>query len=450
MKPLERCGVIGIHAFEDTWKIARFIYYGLLALQHRGQETSGQSTYSGKISAYKSSGYVDRIFSEEVIERLPGWTGIGHVGPTPTKEASLIQPIVVDRPFKLAFAYNGLVLNPEELASERRLRGRNDAQVFAELLSHELASSDPLEAVAAASEAVKGPFSFVALTEKGEMIAGRDPTGLRPLVVGSFGFDYGAVASESCALDIIGADYKADVKPGESYLFTPYHIERRQISRSTPMYCAFEYVYFARPDSFINERSVYEVRMEMGKRLATESGVREADAVIGIPATAVPFGMAYSNETEIPIQMGFVQTGRAVRSAIKPTQLERLMGVQLKLNPIRPSIRGKRILMIDDSVVRGTTTKNTVNLIRNRIGAKEVHVRIGSPRLVSPCPFGVEVPSKDELIAAHLDEDEVAKVVGADSFRWLSLRSLIEAIGIPRERLCLGCFGGRTPNYGVG
>lgn len=445
----ERCGVVGIHSFDETWKMSRFVYYGLLALQHRGQETCGEAIYGGSISTHKAPGFVDQVFTGDVIGRLPGWTGIGHVSPNPIKEESLIQPVFVKKPRQLALCYNGLVLNYKDLITEENLTAKNDAQTFAGLLSRELSSSDPLEAVATMMEKIRGPFSFVALTDDGNMIVGRDPSGLKPLVIGSFGFDYGAVASESCVLDVIGADYKSDVNPGEAYLFTPYHIERKQIKKSKPRYCAFEYVYFARPDSIINEISVYGVRMNIGKKLAEESPVNDSDVVLGVPATAIPFAMAYSNETKTPIGMGFVKTGRRIRSAIKPTQFERLVGVQLKLNPIRPSITGKRIAVIDDSVVRGTTTKNTVNLIRNRIGAKEVHVMIGSPRLIEPCPFGVEVPPKDELIAAHLDEDEVSKVVGADSFHWLSLEGLVDSIGIPKENLCLGCFTGECPRYEV-
>ncbi|MBS7288638.1 MAG: amidophosphoribosyltransferase, partial [Candidatus Freyarchaeota archaeon] len=281
-----------------------------------------------------------------------------------------------------------------------------------------------------AMEKMRGAYSLVAFTDKGEMIVARDPKGVKPLVIGSFGFDYGAVASESAAIDVIGADLKADIKPGEIYVINPYTIERKTSFRDKERYCAFEYVYFCRPDSIINGKSIYEVRMKIGEYLAEEFPV-DADVVIGVPETAIPFAMAYSNVTGIPIHMGFVRSGRSVRTAIKPTQFERLVGVQLKLNPIRQAIRGKRVVLIDDSVVRGTTTRNIVNIMRNRIGAKEVHVRIGSSRLISPCPFGIEVPEKDELIAAHLTEEEVSKVVGADTFAWLSLEGMVKAIGIP-------------------
>jgi amidophosphoribosyltransferase len=437
-------GIVGLFGYDTVWKMARFIYYSLMALQHRGQETCGIATFNGEsLFAYKASGLVDRVFTEEKLEKLPGWIGIGHVSSSLEKNDVKIQPTIACKgPVKLALCYDGIIMNRKELMEEEKLNAESDQEVFAEILSRELAKSDPLEAFSTVAEKLRGRYAFIALTENGEMLAGRDATGMKPLVIGNFGFDYGAVASESCVLDVIGADYKADVKPGEVYLFTSYSIERKQVMKPKPKYCAFEYVYFARPDSVINERSLYEVRVKIGEKLAEEAPVENADVIIGIPETAIPFAMAFSNKTKKPIGMGFVQTGGRVRSAIKPTQFERLVGVQLKLNPIKSAISGKRIVLVDDSVVRGTTTKNTVNIMRNRIGAKEVHVRVGSPRLVAPCPFGVEVPSKDELIAANLSEDEVSKVVGADTFHWLSLEGLIEALRIPKDNLCLGCFTG--------
>lgn len=445
MKFKEKCGVFGIYAFDEKWNVSRFIYYGLIASQNRGQETCGIATFDGEqIRSIKGKGMVEELFSAEKLEKLPGWIGLGNVSPTNPESTNNIQP-VNDNDSKLAFSYNGKILNFKEISPNSKNIGKNDdANIASKLLSDELEKSDPLEATQTVMEKFKGAYSFIAITKKGEMIAARDPMGIKPLCIGSFGFDHGALASESATLDIIGADYKAPIKPGEIYLFTPYSIERKQAFKPEPRHCAFEYVYFARPDSFINDKSVYEARMKIGEYLAKEFPV-DADTVIGVPETAIPFAMAYSDYTGLPIEMGFVRTGRAVRTAIKPTQFERLVGVQLKLNPIRHAIRGKKVVLIDDSVVRGTTTRNIVNLMRNRIGAKEVHVRIGSPRLISPCPFGVEVPEKDELIAANLTADEVSKVVGADTFAWLSLEGVINSIRFPKEKLCLGCFTGEYP-----
>ncbi len=440
----DRCGIFGIYAFDENWNVSRFVYYGLVALQNRGQETSGMAVFNGKkVEVLKGRGLAENFFTSSSVEALTGWVGIGHVSPLNPESDDNIQPVCVNGDVKVALGYNGKVLNCNELTGEK-VSEDGDPMAIATALAENLKHSDPLEAMEALMEKMRGAYSLVALTDKGEMIVARDPKGIKPLVIGSFGFDHGTVASESAAIDVVGADLKADIMPGEIYVITPYSIERKRVCREEEKYCAFEYVYLCRPDSVINGMSIYEVRMKIGEYLAKEFPV-DADVVIGVPETAIPFAMAYSNATGIPIHMGFVRSGRSVRTAIRPTQFERLVGVQLKLNPIRKAIRGKRVVLIDDSVVRGTTTRNIVNLMRNRIGAKEVHVRIGSSRLVSPCPFGVEVPEKDELIAAHLSEEEVSKVVGADTFAWLSLEGMIKAIGLPKNKLCLGCFTGEYP-----
>jgi amidophosphoribosyltransferase len=441
-------GIVGIYGFSKEWRMARFIYYSLLALQHRGQENCGIVTFNGEsLSYHKNVGLVDRVFSEpETIENLQGWIGIGSVTSIPQKDPSKIQPIVVWEPKPVALCYDGKILNFRELAEKEGINCEDDAEFLAKLFSLELErTGKAVEAIVSLMGKVKGAYSLIALTGGGEMVVARDSYGVKPLTIGSFGFDYGVVASESCVMDVIGADFKNDVQPGEIYFFDAYSIERKQVLKPNPRFCAFEYVYYARPDSIINGKSIYEVRMKIGEKLAEEHKVNRGEVVLGVPETAIPFAVAYSNKTKTPMGIGFVQTGRRIRSAIKPTEFERIVGVQLKLNPIRAAIAGKRVVLIDDSVVRGTTTKNTVNLMRNKMGAKEVHVRIGSPRLIAQCPFGTDVPPKDELIAVHLNAEEVSKVVGADTFYWLSLKGLVEAIGIPRKNLCLGCFTGKYP-----
>ncbi|RLF11694.1 MAG: amidophosphoribosyltransferase [Thermoprotei archaeon] len=437
-------GIVGLYAFDKLWRMSRFTYYSLLALQHRGQESAGLVTCYGEgLSELRGKGTVDKLFTEDALTSMKGWMSIGSVDAEVRPESS-IQPVVVSEPVKMAFCMDGKAVNWRELAEAEGVKSASDVEAIAKLLSKSIKRHGSLEGAVKLLESLKGGYCFVALTESGEMIAARSPSGLKPLVIGSFGFDYGVIASESCAIDVIGAEYKADIPPGEVYLFTPYSIERARAEKSEVTYCSFEYVYLARPDSYINDISIYEARVRIGEVLAEEHPV-DGDVVIGVPETAIPFAMAYSNKTKIPIAMGFVRTGPHVRSAIKPTQFERLVGVQLKLNPIRPAIRGKRLILIDDSVVRGNTTKNTVTLMRNKLGVKEVHVRIGSPKIMSHCPFGVEVPPEDELIARHLMDDEVAAVVGADSFHWLSVDGLVRAIGVPRHMLCLGCFTGRYP-----
>ncbi len=433
-------GIFGIFAFDEIWRVSKFVYYGLLALQTRGQEVCGIACGgSDGIVTCAKRGYVDQSFKENELEGIGGWYGIGYVGADPQN----VQPVTVrHNGITVSVCYSGRIFNLRELTKRYNLPEKeNESILFAKILASEVRKSGPMNAAALLMEELEGVYTVLAITDQKEMVAFRDSHGVKPLTIGSYGFDYGAIASESAGLEVIGADYKSDIMPGEIYLFTSYSIEREQVRSPQPKYCAFEYVYYARPDSIINEKSVYDVRVKIGEYLAKESPV-DVDVVVGVPETAIPFAMAYSNATGTPIAMGFMRTGRHTRTAIKPTYFERLVGVQLKLNPIKSVFSGKRVLIIDDSVVRGTTMKNVIHLLRNKMGAKEVHVRIGSPRLVNPCPYGTEVPTRDELIAANLSEEEVAIVTGADSFKWLSIDSLIKAIGFPREYLCLRCFGG--------
>ncbi|MGP3667526.1 MAG: amidophosphoribosyltransferase [Candidatus Bathyarchaeota archaeon] len=443
-------GIVGIYGFSKEWRMARFTYYALLALQHRGQENCGIATFNGEsLSFYKGFGMVDQVFSnEKIFEGLHGWIGIGSVSSTSKNSLEKVQPIIISEPRNIALCYDGKILNWKEISKKECLNVEDEDEFLAKLFSSELMNvKDSLTAMINVMKKIKGVYCIIALTDKGEMIVARDKFGVKPLTIGSFGFDYGVVASESCVMDVIGADFKGDIQPGEVYLFDAYSIERKQVFKPQPKYCSFEYVYYSRPDSIINGKSVYEVRVKIGEILAEEhSTTKKVDVVLGVPETAIPFAIAYSNKTGIPLGLGFVQTGRRIRSAIKPSEFERMVGVQLKLNPIKSAITGKKVVLVDDSVVRGTTTKNTVYQMRNRIGAKEVHVRIGSSRLIAPCPYGTDVPEKDELIAANLTAKEVSKVVGADTFYWLSLKGLVKAIGIARKNLCLGCFTGRYLN----
>jgi amidophosphoribosyltransferase len=281
------------------------------------------------------------------------------------------------------------------------------------------------------------------MNDRKEMVAGRGSLGVKPLVLGKFGFEGGIVASETCVMDVIGERVPIspaeNIDAGDAMVFTPFSARLAKNNGSNKRaYCSFEYVYLARPDSYVNDIPIYRVRRNIGRKLSEEGRV-DADVVIGVPETAIPFAMAYSNETGIPIEKGFELTGRRVRSALRPDQFERLKGVQLKLNVISEAVKGKRIVLIDDSVVRGNTLANIVYLMKEK-GAKEIHVRIGSPHIVSHCPFGVEVPPEDELIGRHLSEEKIAEVVGADSFKYLSLEGLVEATGLKRDELCLGCF----------
>ena len=427
-------GLIGIYPFglgRENWRLARFVYYGLLALQHRGQELAAIITY-GDEGFHKLSreGFVDEAFTEDDLNAMPGFIGMGYVAPSKDQ-----HPVLVESPVRMVLIGDGKPGLGDCVQDSWR--------AFGELLADEISRvGDSLKAARRIIEEVDGGYSFVALTENQELIAGRDIHGVKPLEVGSLGFDLGAVVSESSALDVLGMEHIAHIRPGEVVRFDPYSIERSRVKLHNGLNiskCSFEYVYLARPDSVIDGISVYSVREKIGMILAKERPA-EADVVIGIPETAIPFSLGYSRASGIPVSLGFVTTGRKVRTAIKPSIFERLMGVQLKLNPIRCAMDGKDVVLIDDSVVRGTTLRNTVWNMKRR-GARRIHVRIGSPAIMAPCPYGIEIPPPDELIARALDEGEIAEVVGADSFAFLSIDGLCKAIGLEKGELCLKCWG---------
>jgi amidophosphoribosyltransferase len=427
-------GILGIYLFDERWDVYNFGVFGLMALQHRGQETVGLEVFGKSRGKIEGEGLVDQVL---VNNKTAGHICLGAVSPYPASNGE-IQPIRLSE--NVSLAIDGKIL-------------RIDGYQWDPTLSYEgnlrrALEGDSVEEIQEFFSRCRGGFSYIALNGKPEMVAGRGDLGVKPLVLGKMGFEGGIVSSESCVMDIIGERVPIspaeNIEPGEVRIFTPLsaHAERlRNCSRRA--YCSFEYVYLARPDSYINEIPVYRARRKIGEVLAEEGRV-EADVVIGVPETAVPFAMAYSNSTGIPVEKGFELTGRRVRSAMKPNQIERLKGVQLKLNVISEAVRGKRVVLIDDSVVRGNTLANIVYLMKEK-GAKEIHVRIGSPHIVSHCPFGVEVPPEDELIGRHLPEEKIAEVVGADSFRYLSIDGLVEATGLKFDDLCLGCFNGNYP-----
>jgi len=433
-------GILGIYMFDERWKIASFGRYGLLASQHRGQETAGLVTLGDDFYCCRGKGWVEDVITDEKTKELKGHLCIGHVSPYPDEE---IQPLILEDPKKVALALDGRIT---EIEGYEWKAGLSYERNVLRALSSELREADnTLDGIKSFFSKCSGGYSFVALTREREMIAGRDPAGVKPLILAKIGFDGGIVASETCISDTIAertpVSPAENIEPGEVRIFTPLNAYSERISNSPRRnFCSFEYVYLARPDSYINDTSIYQVRRRIGEKLADECPA-DADVVIGVPETAIPFAMAYSNATGIPIEKGFEQTGRRVRSAIKPTQFERLKGVQLKLNVISEAVKGKRVILIDDSVVRGNTMANIVYLMKEK-GAKEIHVRIGSPHIVSRCPYGVEVPPEDELIGRHLSEEKIAQVVGADSFHYLSLDGLAETIGVPKKDLCLRCFMG--------
>ncbi|MEM4311225.1 MAG: amidophosphoribosyltransferase [Nitrososphaerales archaeon] len=423
-------GIFGFYPFgegREKWEASRFIYYGLSAMQGRGQETVSFATIKkGKIEVINRDGLVDEAFKDPLPE---GYIGLGQVSAYPKDYL-----IHVKEPLELVLAGDGKPALHEDKYEAFKL--------LAEKLAFAI-DKNPLEETLKIIEEVKGGYSFIAITEREEMIFGRDLMGVKPLEVGSVGFDLGIVASESCALDVIGAQSSSSVKNGEAIIFDPLSIARKSSTKAKCAYCSFEYVYLARADSIINGIPIYDVRENIGKILAQKNKVK-ADVIIGIPDTAIPFSLSYSKEANIPAKLGFIRTGRHTRTAIKPTQMERLIGVQLKLNPISSSVDGKDVILIDDSVVRGNTLKNTVWNLKRK-GAKRVQVRIGSPLIISHCPFGTEIPQKDELIGRALSKEEIAEIIGADSFEALTPEELSKAIGLDKAKLCMGCFTGEYP-----
>jgi len=430
-------GLIGFYTFgegRENWDASHFIHYGLSALQGRGQESISLATFGpgNTLHTLAGKGGVEEFFQKNKTSIPKGFIGIGQT-------SSYLDDYLVHvkTPYELVLALDGKTDLHEDRGEATKL--------FARQLSQLLHSEkEPLKATSMLINKIGGGYSFVALTHKQEIVTGRNPLGVKPLETGSVGFDIGAVASETCALDVMGIDHTGPVETGEVIMFTPEDIRGNTPTTDPGNFCSYEYVYLARLDSNVNTLSVARVRNQVGRELA-KAHPSKGDVVIGVPETALPIANGYSQESGIPQEPGFMRTGENVRAALKPTQKERLVGVQLKLNPVKSAFEDRDVVLVDDSVVRGNTLQNTV-LNLKRDGARQVHVRIGSPALVSPCPYGVEIPPKDELISGNLDEKELANNVGADSISFMTVEELQHAIGLPRQNLCMRCFekGGTT------
>jgi len=430
-------GLVGFYTFgegRENWDASHFIHYGLSALQGRGQESVSLSTIGpgNTLHTLGGKGGVEDFFQKNKTTIPKGFIGIGQT-------SSYLDDYLVHvkAPYELVLALDGKTDLHESRGEATKL--------FARQLSQLLHSEkEPLKATSMLINKIGGGYSFVALTHKQELFSGRNPLGVKPLETGSVGFDISAVASETCALDVMGIDHTGPVETGEVIMFTPEDIRGNTPATDAGNFCSYEYVYLARLDSKVNTLPVAKVRNSVGRELAKAHPVK-ADVVIGVPETALPIANGYSQESGLPLEPGFMRTGENIRAALEPTQKERLIGVQLKLNPVKSAVEGKDVVLVDDSVVRGNTLRNTVlNLKRN--GAQRIHVRIGSPTLVSPCPYGVEIPSRDELISGSLSEKELANNVGADSISFMTVEELQHAIGFPRQNLCMRCFenGGAT------
>jgi amidophosphoribosyltransferase len=445
----EACGVFGVYGPGE--EVARLTFFGLYALQHRGQESAGIATADGEdIYLYADMGLVSQVFSEEHLAALPGHIAVGHTRYS-TMGSSRIenaQPIRVKSDLgPMAIAHNGNLVNISYLAERLHERGETlttstDSELVARLCAT-APGSDWVERLRRTLAVVKGAYSLVVLTPR-ELIAVRDPYGIRPLCLGRVGGSW-VVASESCALDTIGAELLREVQPGEILRIDEHGPRSVPIDGAVPRraLCLFEFIYFARPDSVIEDTLVYLARERMGERLAEEHPA-DADLVIGVPDGGIPAAVGYARASGLPFREGFIKNRYIGRTFIQPDQRLREEGVALKLNALPDVLRGKRVIMVDDSIVRGTTKLQTVAMLR-RAGAKEVHVRITAPPMVNPCYLGIDTARRDELIASHWDVPGICRQIGADTLGYLSLKGLINAIGLPASTFCNACFTGDYP-----
>ncbi|MGC9105901.1 MAG: amidophosphoribosyltransferase [Thermoprotei archaeon] len=396
-------GIVGVLAFDRIWNVSKFVFYGMMGVQHRGYAHSGLSVLGEGFSTIREKKAPEDL-DEEKVAQLNGWAGVGYSGnvegvPVEGREAVMV--------------YDGVI--------------KGDLPALADAIAR-----DPEKALAE----MRGAASLIVLTKDGRMIGYRDDYGIKPLQIGGFGFDMAIVASESSAFNVLGSEMTKELQPGEMVIVDTYGVELKQVKEPKRAYCAIDLVYQSRIDSRVFDADIYEVRVRIGEALAEERPIN-ADVVIGVPETAIPYAIGYSRKLGLRLDLGFTRTGSPVRTMLAKDDFLKVVGVQLKLNPIKASVKGKRVVLIDDSMVTGNTLKNTVFNLR-RLGAREVHVLIGSPKLVSACPYGMEVPDSKELIAANLSDEEIAKVIGADSIYWLSIEGLYKALGT--KGLCTGCM----------
>lgn len=449
----EECGVIGIFSFSSK-DISPLLYRSLISLQHRGQDSAGISVQNnGRINTHKGLGMVSDIFTPEILESLSGSIGIAHVryptiGAGGPEDA---QPFVSNEALgSIALAHNGNIANygyRREILekSGHKFCSTCDADLilaeFAKILNDN--DGDIFRSVSKVFEDLDGSYSVCAITEDGRLVVFRDPNAIRPLCFGQ-NEDFIMFASESVALDINSIPLKGDVLPGEVLIISKDGIEKKVVAAKTAKrHCMFEYVYFSRPDSVQQGRLVYDVRRELGRKLAKAAPV-DADIVVAVPDTSRPAAIGYSEQSGLAVVEGLIKNRYIGRTFIMPSQGERLEAVRLKLNAVKQLVDGKRIVLIDDSIVRGTTSGPIVKLLRDA-GAKEIHLRIACPPVKAPCFYGVDIPTFDELIAAKKSVDEICRSTGADSLYYLSIDDLVDSIGMKKEELCLGCLNSDYP-----
>jgi amidophosphoribosyltransferase len=440
----ESCGVFGIYSPDED--VSRLTFFALFALQHRGQESSGIATADGKrIRVFTGMGRVGYVFNEESLKHLTGHIAIGHnrYSTAGSSRAANAQPIVVgEGASTIAIAHNGNIVNAtllyEELAGHGySFRGTTDSEVIANLIISS-PGKNWVSKIRYAMRRLQGAYSLVLATAQ-ELFAVRDPFGVRPLCLGTVNGGW-VVASETCALDHIGASFVREIEPGEIVVINGNGVESFPGKSDRRGACIFEYIYFARPDSVINGRLLYPARQAMGAGLAREHPV-DADLVMGVPDSATAAGTGYARESGIPVVEGLIKNRYIGRTFIEPDQRIRDLGVKLKFNPLPQVLHGERLVVVDDSIVRGTTTPSVVKILR-KAGAKEIHMRICAPPIRYPCFFGVDMATRRELIAAQKSIPEICEFIGADSLGYLSIEGLIKAVDLPREDFCLACFTG--------
>ena len=444
----DECGVVGIHSsgIEET---SKNIYYSLISLQHRGQESAGIAVKNdGDIRYFKEMGLVKEIFTKDIINSLQGNIGIGHVRYSTSGESyvSNAQPLVVHyKGGKIALAHNGNLVNATDIRERLEDKGSIfqttiDSEVIANLIARNY-KLGVKESIIESVKKLKGSFALVLIYEN-KLIGVRDPFGIRPLSIGKLNGDY-ILSSETCIYDILGAEFVRDVKPGELVIIEDDKIESIKYSKKNKALCSFEYVYFARPDSNIDGKNVYQSRVNAGKILAKESPV-EADLVAPVPDSGIPAAIGFAKESGIDYDIALIKNKYMGRTFIKPTKKQRELAVRLKLNVLKENVKGKRVVLVDDSIVRGTTSKRIIKMLR-KAGAKEVHFRISSPPVKHSCYFGIDTPSKKQLIGAKMTVEEIGKKIGADSLGYISTKGLIESIGDKKKNLCCACFNGKYP-----
>ncbi|MCX5741768.1 MAG: amidophosphoribosyltransferase [Proteobacteria bacterium] len=441
------CGVFGIHGHDEAANIA---YLGMHALQHRGQESAGLvAVEDGRLRRHVAMSLVSDAFDREQLAKLPGRVAIGHVRYSTSGSSELrnAQPFLFEYAGgAVSIGHNGNLVNADELRAELEAQGSifqtsSDTEVIIHLMA-KAREADLVGKIRSALGRVRGAYSLVLLTNDEKMIAVRDPNGFRPLVIGRLK-EAIVVSSETCSFDLVEAEFIREVEPGEIVVIEKGGMtSHRLVETAQPTFCVFEHVYFARPDSLVNGKAVYKARERMGQRLAQEKPI-EADVVIPVPDSGVPAAIGYSKESGIPFEMGLIRSHYVGRTFIEPQESIRHFGVRLKLSPVRAVVDGKRVVVVDDSLVRGTTSRKIVKMLRNA-GAREVHLRISAPPTTHPCFYGIDTPNRSELIASSHTPEEIARYVTSDSLAYLSHAGLISAVG-DGATYCSACFTGNYP-----